>query len=120
MDFETEWARCLPWIESALEAAGNTHSVDDVKEAILARRARFWAGRNAAGVTEREDYPNVSMLNIWLAGGDLAELRDELRPQVEAYAKAKGCQRVIIRGRPGWARELGYEPMYTVCGRELY
>lgn len=117
--FEAEWTRCAPWIEAALEQGGGTHTVDDVKAAVCAREARFWAGRNAALVTRREDYPRFSVLMLWLGAGDLAELCDELRPMAEAYARDTGCRKVWIAGRPGWARAVGYEPAFAVCEREL-
>lgn len=40
----------------------------------------------------------------YLAGGDLVELSDVLRPKFEAYAGGIGAVTVVIGGRKGWAR----------------
>lgn len=44
-------------------------------------------------------------LHVWLAGGDLADIL-RLKPGIEAWARAQGCERVTINGRHGWARVL--------------
>lgn len=117
--FDAEWERCAPWIESALAHAGRTHTIDDVKAVVERREARFWAGTNAAMVTEINTYPQFAALNFWLAGGDLAELRDELRPAAEAWARSLGCRYAAVVGRLGWARALGYRPIHFTCAKEL-
>lgn len=117
--FDEEWDRCAPWIEAALVHANGTHTLGDVKASVIRRDARFWAGRNAAMVTEVNDYPQFKALNFWLAGGDLAELRDEMRPAAEAWAKTLGCRYAAVIGRLGWARALGYRPIHHTCAKEL-
>lgn len=119
MGFAEDWARCAPWIEAALVHAHGTHTLDDVKAAILRGEADFWAGRNAAMVTELINHPQLKSFNFWLAGGDLAELRDELRPRAEAFGREHGAKFATIIGRQGWARALGYEPLFHVCSKEL-
>ena len=118
-DFASEWARCAPWLEAALAEADGSHSLEDVKAAVLAGEADFWPGKRAAMVTEIITFPRRRVLNFWLAGGDLAELRDELRPRVEELARKHGCQAAHVAGRQGWARALGYRPIYYVCAKEL-
>jgi hypothetical protein len=117
--FDAEWDRCAAWLEAALRHAGGTHTLDDVKAVVNRHEARFWAGRNAAMVTEINTYPQFAALNFWLAGGDLAELRDELRPAAEAWAKSLGCRYAAVVGRLGWARALGYRPIHHTCAKEL-
>lgn len=106
MSFEAEWARCGPLLAPALDRAGPTHTLADVEAMIRAREARLWAGRRAALVTCIEHHPHAKVLLLWLAGGDLTELVDELRPAAEAYGRAEGCATVIIVGRAGWTRAL--------------
>lgn len=39
----------------------------------------------------------------YLAGGNLKELR-AMEPSITAYARALGCDRIVIHGRRGWLR----------------
>lgn len=118
--FEVHWERCYPWIEAALDLAHGTHTMDDVRRDILTGPATFWPGRNAAMVTEVQEFPQMHVLHFWLAGGDLDELRDELRPMAEKWAKERGITRATIMGRRGWVRALpGYQEVSTVCAKEL-
>lgn len=119
MSFAAEWARCAPWLEAALAHAHGTHALSDVREMVERREARFWAGRRAAMVTEVHEFPRMRVLHFWLAGGDLAELRDEMRPLAEAWGREQGCTRATISGRRGWARALGYAPLAWTCAKEL-
>jgi hypothetical protein len=117
--FEAEWARCSAWLEAALDHALGAYGLTDVKARVMNRTARFWAGSGAAAVTVIERHANFPTLSIWLAGGDLEELRGEMLPQMEAYGREQGCRLVTIIGRKGWSRALDYKPLYHVCAKEL-
>lgn len=123
MSFEAEWARCAAWIEAALERSGATHSLADVRGLVLDRDAQFWPGRDAAIVTELHIYPRARVLHLWLAGGDLHELTDELLPKVEAWGRdTEHCTRSTVMGRAGWERTLapqGYMPAARLLTKEL-
>jgi GNAT superfamily N-acetyltransferase len=116
------WIRCRPYIEAALARAGGTHGVDDVARLVEQGRAHFWPGRRCAVVTEFYLYPRVKACNLWLLGGDLRELL-QLRPAIEAWAKAQGCARILGGGpRRGWERvlkPLGYRPEWIIYSKEL-
>lgn len=119
MGFAEAWERCSPWIEAALERASGTHDLEDVRACVGRGEATLWAGRNAAVVTERVDYPKFSTFHFWLGGGDLTEIRDVLIPRAEAHYAAQGCRYATITGRRGWARALGYAPIHYTCAKEL-
>lgn len=116
MDAETEWARCAPWIEAALEWQRGTHTLEDVRAQIEAGKAVFWPGKRAAVVTEFFDYPRRRALNFWLLGGDPVELIKRMRPCIEAWGEANGATLFLGFGRPDqhhWAQALrrhGYAP----------
>ena len=105
-------------LESVLEGAleGGFFTMDDVKRALFENRAQFWPGKNAAIVTEIQTYPNDKAIQVWLAGGDMAEIL-AMAPGIESWARLQGCTTVLIEGRQGWAkvlREQGYAPFsYT-------
>ena len=117
-EFEADWARVSPWIKAALKY-DPTHNIDDVKARIVARQARLWAGTACAVVTEIFTWPRMKTLQVWLAGGDLTELREVWKPVIEDFARAEGCSLVVITGRQGWGRALGYEPATYSCVKDL-
>ena len=89
---------------------------------IAAGEAQLWEGEAAWMVTAVENDPRDQRLMIWLAAGDLDELVSRLRPAAERWAKAAGCRRVLIAGRPGWERTLkshGYAPLARLIAKEL-
>lgn len=117
-----EWERCKHWIAAALEYGGGTHDIDDVRAMCERGEARFWPGRNAAAVVEVITYPRKTVLHLWLNGGDMAELLDEMLPKVEAWGAECGCDMAMTTGRPGWDRAMkpyGYAPVAHICTKEL-
>lgn len=116
----SELKRCRPWIEAALERQ-RLYSFRDVVELVMERRAQLWPGEASAMVTQLEDYPRGRrVIQSWLAGGDLGEIVDRQRPQIEDQARAWGCHAAMIEGgRKGWDRELRGHG-YDFCGVTLF
>lgn len=84
-------------------------------------QASLYAGRQSAMLVEVVEYPQWRGLHIFLAGGDLDELRGML-PLLEAAAKSAGCTKIGLTGRPGWVRALktcGYAHKAAVVEKEL-
>jgi len=116
------WERCSRWLDAALGHAGRSHTLDDVAAMLRNGDAQLWTGEASAMVTIVEDEPRERRLLIWLAGGDLSELTDRLRPAAECWAREQGCRRVLVIGRPGWERALapaGYAPLARIIAKEL-
>jgi hypothetical protein len=122
VNFEAEWARCAAWLGAALDHAGRTHSLDDVRALIERGEARLWVGRRGALVALVETDPGDRRLLIWLAGGDREELETDTLPLAEAWGREAGCRRALIIGRPGWERTLkskGYAPLARIVAKDL-
>ncbi len=122
-EFDREWDRCSAWLDAALERGGRTHALPDVRELVLGRPETFWfwPASQSAAVTEIIRYPRLSVMRMWLAGGDLDQIKDAI-PKVEAHGVLQGCTRFEIIGRIGWARALrghGYDHRADVCWKEL-
>lgn len=96
----------LDKLEQALEHAGNTHALPDVAQAIDRGTAKLWAHEKALVVTEIEQYPRRRVASVWLAGGDLRTITDEIAPQIYDWAREMGCDSVVLVGRKGWKRAL--------------
>jgi hypothetical protein len=92
-------------VEAALREGGGTHSYDDVLAGIRSDRYQWWPGLKSFVVTEIMDYPQKRVCHVFLAGGELEEIR-AIRTWIEQWAKQIGCTSATIYGRPGWEREL--------------
>jgi len=120
--FDVAWAKGARLLEPALIHAGHTHSLGDVARLVRSGAAQLWSAANSAAVTLIEDDPQERRLLIWLAGGDLGELTEEVLPRMEQWARARGCRRVLVVGRPGWERALrpkGFAPLARLIAKEL-
>lgn len=114
---EIEFERCRQWLEPALE--GGRRTMAEVIQALVSGQAQLWPGKACAMITEVHQFPTAKVLQVWLAGGDGAELM-AMQAGVEAWARLVGCSEVLIEGRQGWARKLkpiGFE-LYCVCLRK--
>ena len=118
--FWDERRRLRHHILAALEHAGDTHTEHDVLDLLRNDQAQFWPAENSAMVTEIVGYPNGSHCRIWLAGGNYEEVRALERDRVIPWAQQKGCRRIEMVGRKGWARRLkDYREVATVLVKEI-
>lgn len=89
---------------------------------ILERRATLWLGAKSLIVTEILQYPTgVRWVSVRIGTGDMEELKTML-PEIEDYAKRKGCVGVEGAVRKGWARvgrPMGYEPSHIFIEKAL-
>jgi hypothetical protein len=119
--FLKRFAALRPQLEAALARGGNTHSVEDVLQAVADNRAFAWLGEACVVLTTIEAHPQRRVLRYWLAAGDMEELM-AFRPGIEAYARGLNCDCIVESGRDGWARMLrghGYEKTCVVLSKEL-
>jgi hypothetical protein len=121
------WDRARPYLEDALGHSGGTHLIEDVAKAIGEGKLQLWLGERSAGVSEILVFPRKRVLNLFLAGGDLEELKS-LRAGVEAFARGCACDGVMFSGRltqaarraSGWNRAWpDYEPSHVCFRKEL-
>jgi hypothetical protein len=127
MSVDAVWARARPFLEEALLHCGGTHELEDVVKAIGEGRLQLWLGERSAGVSEILTYPRKRVLNLFLAGGNLEEMK-ALRPGLEAFARGHACDGVMFSGRltaaarraSGWSRAWqGYAPTHLTFCKEL-
>ena len=109
-------------IQRALERQ-ITHSIEDVERMVETGEAQLWQGQKSAAVTEIIQFPRVKVLHLWLCGGDLREITEDMLPQAEAFARVEGCTRLTTAGRIGWDRVMGkhgFTPIASVCAKDLH
>jgi hypothetical protein len=106
-------------LEQALE--GTFHTLQDVVQAVASGRAQFWPGKQAAMVTEIDTISETKVLRVWIAGGDMEELK-AMAPGIESWARLNECREVLVEGRKGWERALkdqGYSPWLVTIRKAL-
>jgi hypothetical protein len=117
--FDQEWERCSPWVQAALDHAGNLFTLEDVKKAVIKGEAIFLPGLEAVVIAEIRVYPQKRIYNCWLAGGNLEELKLAFAPAIRRYAKRAGCDAITIQGRPGWQRVFNMRQKGVVLTEEV-
>jgi hypothetical protein len=99
-----EWQRCRTYIEDAV-ARISTHTIEDVEHGIATGLYVFWPASKSAAVTEIHVFPRAKHMHIFLAGGDLDELRGMV-PMWCSWARFNECSKLTLCGRRGWERAL--------------
>jgi hypothetical protein len=118
MSLDREFERCWPWLAPALARGGDRNLTKDELWALIARgEAMLWPGEAGALVTQCIATPEGRFLHCWLGGGTVGALL-ALRPGVEAWGRAMGCEWTSIDGRRGWDRVFRPLGFFRV-GREL-
>ena len=116
------WDRCSPYLEAALRFSHGTHTIEDIRKAVIDKAMQFWPGQQSAVITEVHVYPQKKSLHVFLAGGKLEEL-SAMRPIIEVWARQIQCTHITLAGRRGWLRTFladeGYKERWTVMSKEL-
>lgn len=85
---------------------------------------KFWEYGKCHFVTRVDANRDGTRLVVCLlAGEELFEWGYELAEELEALAKAEGCQKIAVEGRLGWVKllkPLGYEHEVTTMVRQLW
>lgn len=99
--------------------------LEDLRAQLEANEGVLWIGARSAVFTQCTAYPLTAefVCEAGPAGGDLDEIREQMLPQIEAWAREAGCTQAEVRaGRRGWARALerqGYEECATILRKIL-
>jgi hypothetical protein len=117
----TEFERCRPWIEAAMQYSGGTHDFSDIANGVSSGRMQFWPAPRGAAITEILVYPKKKVLNVFLAGGDMAQVLDMIA-DAKAWGKCHGCTSISMTGRKGWARVLnkhGWKEQFVTMAQDI-
>lgn len=100
-----------------------THDIEDVERMVADGEAKLWEGKRSAAVTEIIIFPKIKVYHLWLCGGDMIEILEDMLPKALADAEANNCDRVTTGGRIGWNRvmkEHGFTPVAYICAKDLH
>lgn len=90
-------------IESALDKGFNTHNYEDVAAMVASGALQFWPGVASVICTEIIEHPRRRVANVFLAAGDLAQIK-AMTPIIEDWAREHGCSLAVFAGRKGWEK----------------
>lgn len=98
-----------------LELAGLEQLVKDARATLFVLRE----GERLIGafVLEALDYPHVRVGNVVAAGWEGGEFERHavaVEQHFAAWARALGCRKITMLGRPGWTRFLQREGWHTM------
>lgn len=120
-----DFGRLSGHIEAALAYTGDppTHTLEDIRDAVADGRLQMWPTENSVVFTEILQYPRKRVLNFFLAGGNLDDMK-ALQPIILEWGRSQGCDVATFIGRPGWSRTFltradGWSPTMLVFEREL-
>ena len=108
-------------IEMALARAGGTHTYEDVLQSISVGEMFFWPASKSCLVTEIVQYPRLRALHVFLAAGDLDEIKG-MESSLIDFATSLKCSALSMSGRKGWTRalkEIGWEESHITLVKKL-
>ena len=108
-------------LNSALEYSGGTHDFEDVVAEVATGAMQFWPARLSCVVTQIVCYPKMRALHIFLAAGDLEEIKN-MDETFREFGKQLDCKHITLSGRKGWIRalaDIGYTPVHTTMAKEI-
>jgi hypothetical protein len=108
-------------LEMALARAGGTHTYEDVLQSISVGDMFFWPASKSCMVTEIVQYPRLRALHVFLAAGDLVEIKD-MEASLISFAKSLKCSALSMSGRKGWTKalkEMNWEEAHTTLVKQI-
>lgn len=88
-------------VERALEQFGDLYTFDDIMGFIDSGKMQSFVSGDTWIVTQVNEFPRRKVLDIALVVGFLEEASKAL-PQIYAFARSIGADRVTAVGRDGW------------------
>lgn len=108
-------------LEEALERGGGDHTIAELADEVRAGRAQCFHNTRAVVFTQIERHGLYSALRVYVAAGALDDVMS-LQPELEHFARAEGCDRLVMIGRRGWKSVLpkfGWAETMVVYERPL-
>ena len=92
-------------LELALKQGGNVDGFTDLWQNIARGSMQLFAAGRSVVVTQIQEYPRARVLQLCYAAGALTDMEPWI-DEVFAWAKRKGCTKVVMTGRWGWERSF--------------
>lgn len=85
---------------------------------VLNSDCLVFEGRNSVIVAKYSDIQNTKTCSIWVASGELEEVKEMLR-RVFVDAADRGCEQVVYFGRRGWVKTMGFQEEGVIGVKKL-
>ena len=121
---DTPLEAMLPYrkmLVEALEHSGGSHTFQNIVDAVQQEVMQFWPMERSCLVTEVINYPNLKTLHIFLAGGDLQEIKS-IDNTLEFLCQEIGADYISLSGRRGWIKalaDIGYELSHVTLAKKV-
>ena len=105
----------------ALEHSGGSHTFQNIVDSVQQEVMQFWPMEKSCLVTEVINYPNLKTLHIFLAGGDLQEIKS-IDNTLEFLCQEIGADYISLSGRRGWIKalaDIGYELSHVTLAKKV-
>jgi len=118
-----QWSAVAPLLLPAIQWSGD-YRPDEVEAELQGGRAQLWIATDGtprvAVVTRLRPTEAGTVCEIWLAGGRDRHAWLHFIDIIERAARERGCTKIEIVGRRGWARVLrDYRPTAVVLQKLL-
>ena len=121
---DTPLEAMLPYRKMLVEAlnhSGGSHTFQNIVDAVQNEVMQFWPMEKSCLVTEVINYPNLKTLHIFLAGGDLEEIKS-IDSTLEFLCQEIGADYISLSGRKGWIKalaDIGYELSHVTLAKKV-
>lgn len=105
----------------ALEHSGGSHTFQNIVDSVQNEVMQFWPMEKSCLVTEVINYPRLKTLHIFLAGGDLEEIKS-INNTLEFLCQEIGADYISLSGRRGWIKalaDIGYELSHVTLAKKV-
>lgn len=114
-DWVSDWGMAVTHLEEALAHDAHDTRITTVRQLLSEGRVQLWVGKHSAAIVE----PDEGLLQVWLAGGELGELRDMMQDLAQ-WGKIRQFRKIVVYGRKGWQRTLKMRHKWTVLEKDLW
>lgn len=107
-------------LERALKLAGDTHTIEDIQQAIARGTMQCFVRGDSFCITEVINAPRKRYLNIFMIVGELSIL--DIHDDILAFAREAGCDFLQAYGRFGWkpvVEKLGWKAEQIVFRHKI-
>ena len=99
----TIWPHIADLVQAALDRGSGEYRLEHLWRALEDGEAQLWTDGESVAITMPVEYPATWLLYVLVAAGAVGGV-ETMWPEIQAFARERGCSAVQFFGRPGWRR----------------